>query len=113
MTKAEFAKFLRRDQGRCYECGRQDDTLVPQHRRGRKMGGSKSASTNGPANIITFCSEANGRLERDADFKAHARIMGWSLESWQDPEFVPVYDVASDTWFILEADGSRHVALVD
>lgn len=113
MNQTEFNKYLRRDHGRCYHCGIQDDTLIPQHRRGRGMGGSKSKSSNGAANIITFCSAANQLLEQDADFRFEAKRFGWSLESWQSPDFEPVFDVSTSRWWILENDGSRHPAIVE
>ena len=102
MTKKQFAKFLARDFNRCWHCGASDETLVGQHRKGRQMGGSKSATTNGTANIIVFCSEANGRLESDAAFAKVARSKGWALNSWQTPDSVPVFDVVSQCWYQLD-----------
>jgi len=97
-----FAKFLTRDFNRCWHCGVDDLTLVPQHRRGRGFGGSKSATSNGAANIIVFCSEANGRLESDATFAKVARSKGWALNSWQTPENEPVFDVVTQCWYRLD-----------
>jgi hypothetical protein len=105
MNKKEFNKYLTRDMGRCYHCGITDDTLVPQHRQGRGMGGSKAR--NVPSNIITFCSDHNGRIEANAIAKAKARRLGWSLESWQDPKTAPVFDSSSGSWYLLGDDFSR------
>ena len=105
MNKKEFNKYLIRDLGRCYHCGITNDTLVPQHRKGRGMGGSKAR--NVPSNIITFCSEHNGRIEANAIAKAKAKRLGWSLDSWQDPKTFPVFDSASGTWYLLGDDFSR------
>lgn len=100
MTGKEFAKYVSRDQ-RCYHCGRLDETLVPQHRIGRGMG-SKNAKAEQPSNVIVLCSAANGLIESDADFAERARRAGWKLDSWQDPEVEPVYDVQSGLWFTLD-----------
>jgi hypothetical protein len=105
MNKKEFDKYLRRDKARCYHCGITDDTLVPQHRKGRGMGGSKAAHT--PSNIITFCSDYNGRIESNAIARSKAKRLGWSLESWQDPKEFPVFDTASGNWYLLGDDFSR------
>ena len=107
MNGKQFAKFLVRDFNRCWHCGIDDLTLVPQHRRGRGFGGSKSLTANGAANIIVFCSEANGRLERDATFAKVAQAKGWSLKSWQTPELEPVFDVVTQTWYLLDNNFGR------
>jgi hypothetical protein len=69
------------------------------------MGGSKARHV--PSNIITFCSEHNGRIESNAIAKAKSLRCGWSLESWQDPLTEPVFDTASGSWYILGNDFSR------
>ena len=107
MNGKAFAKFLARDFNRCWHCGIDDLTLVPQHRRGRGFGGSKSATSNGAANIIVFCSEANGRLESDATFAKVARSKGWALNSWQTPDNEPVFDVVTQCWYRLDNDFGR------
>ncbi len=109
MNKKQFAKFLARDFNRCFHCGVSDETLVGQHRKGRQMGGSKSVTANGAANIIVFCSEANGRLESDASFAKIARSKGWSLASWQLPENEPVFDVVDQCWYLLDNSFGREL----
>jgi hypothetical protein len=106
MRKNEFELFLQRDNYRCYHCGRSDDTLVPQHRLGRGMGG-KNSKANKLSNIITLCSFANGLIESDADFADEARRSGWKLSSFQDPTAVSVYDFFSSSWFLLDNAGNR------
>jgi hypothetical protein len=69
MNKKMFQKFIDRD-GVCPHCLKSDDTLVPQHRAGRGMGGSRSLDR--PSNIIVLCSEANFLLEANAEFAARA-----------------------------------------
>lgn len=109
MNGKQFSKFLTRDFSRCWHCGIDDLTLVPQHRRGRGFGGSKSATANGAANIIVFCSEANGRLESDATFAKVARSKGWALNSWQIPENEPVWDVVDQCWYRLDNNFGREL----
>lgn len=106
MTPKEFAKYLVRD-GACYHCGSTGDSLIPQHRANRGAGGSKLRDK--PANIIVFCSEANGLLESDAAFATRGRLYNWKLYSWQDPEIEPVYEAHTDTWFVLSNNGARTI----
>jgi hypothetical protein len=109
MTPKEFAKYLGRDFGHCCHCGVEDDTLIPQHRSNRGMGSVKSR--NVPANIIVMCSTFNGLIESDATAYALAIRNGWKLQSWDDPELVPFWDVVYQQWFSLSNDGSRVVHL--
>lgn len=111
MTGKEFAKYLARDLSRCYHCGKAGDDLVPQHRISRGMGGSKSQLRNQPANIITLCSEANGKLESDAAFMKLGAARGWKLASWQEPEAEPVYDAYARVWWLLDAELGRSRAI--
>jgi hypothetical protein len=110
MNKREFNKYLKRDQGRCYHCGITDDTLVPQHRQGRGMGGSKLRDV--PSNIITFCSDFNQRIEDNHISSLKAKRMGWKLESWEDPQTTPVLDMSSQEWFLLSDDYTREITQI-
>ena len=105
MNKKEFDRYLARDKSQCYHCGASGETLVPQHRSNRGMGGSKKRHT--PSNIIVFCSEANGLIESDPYLAKTARENGWKLESWQDTQETPVYNFASQSWFVLDSDYNR------
>lgn len=105
MKYSEFKKYLERDGGRCYHCGKAGDDLVPQHRAGRGMGGSKERHR--PSNIITLCSIANGLLESDPAFAELGREYGWKLSGYADPTASPVLEIGSWTWWILDDDGSR------
>jgi hypothetical protein len=104
LTPKQFQQFLKRDQV-CYHCGINNDTLIPQHRAGRGMGGVKSRNT--AANIIVFCSYANGLLESDAKFAELGRNRGWKLHSWQEPTTTPVWDVFNACWWLLDDQGNR------
>ena len=95
VTEKEFKKFLARD-GHCYHCGTTDETLVPQHRRNRGMGGSVSRLA--PSNVVVLCSLLNGLLEASESHSVTAQRYGWKLRQGQDPLTTPVYDAFSDTW---------------
>lgn len=107
VTKKEFLKYLKRDFNRCYHCGINDETLIPQHRLGRGMGGSKARDV--PSNIITFCSYYNGLIESDASERIRAEKLGWSLRSWQNPKEAPVFCMTTGEWYVLADDYSRRV----
>jgi len=104
MKNSEFAKYLDRDK-RCYHCGSTDNTLIPQHRINRGMGGSKTLHK--PSNIIVLCSLSNGLIESDPELAQSAREYGWKLERWKDPKETPVFDFASGEWFVLDDDYNR------
>lgn len=99
MTPKQFRVFLDRDKA-CYHCGSIGDDLVPQHRKNRKMGGSRSLKDN-PNNIIVFCGDANGRLESDPDFARTGLEFGWKLNSWDDLSY-PVYESHTGLWWHLD-----------
>lgn len=103
MTKKEFDKYLARDL-HCYHCGLIDDTLVPQHRLGRGMGG-KNKQANQVSNIIVFCSEANGLIESSSLLANMARTYGWKLRAGQEPANTPIYDCGK--WYLLTEDFRR------
>lgn len=106
MKRTEFAKYLERDMGLCYHCGRAGADLVPQHRIGRGMGG-KNSKAEQPANIITLCSEANFKLEADAEFAELGRRYGWKLPSSANPELEPVWEARTQLWWFLDNKGYR------
>lgn len=107
MKPREFAKYLARDLHCPCGCVGREDTLVPQHRAGRGMGGSKALDR--PANIIVLCAEWNGLIESDAHFAALARDYGWKLHRWQTPEAEPIYDRATSEWFLLDNEFNRSI----
>jgi len=106
MNSKEFQKYIRRDQGICCHCGTDDDTLSPNHRQNRGMGGSKLLDR--PSNIVLMCSMANGQLESNATFAQMGRDFGWKLVHGQDPTKTPVW--LADGWYLLDDDfGKRKV----
>lgn len=109
MTPKEFEKYKRRDKA-CWHCGSDGEDLIPHHRLNRGFGG-KNGKAGQPSNIIVMCAQFNGLMESDAASAAEARQFGWKLESWQDPDFVPVYEASSGDWWILENDFSKTATL--
>lgn len=104
VTPKEFKKLLARDR-HCLHCGLDDDTLIPQHRINRQMGGAGTASNrNKSSNLIVLCSAFNGLIEFDSKAADMARKYGWKLDSWQDPLFEPVWDSGQSTWLMLDDD---------
>lgn len=99
VTKKEFQRYLARD-GHCLHCGEHGDTLVPQHRRNRGMGGSVSRSA--ASNIIVMCSEFNGAMEASETASVTAQRFGWKLRQGQDPLTTPVFDSWEGVWYLLD-----------
>lgn len=71
------------------------------------MGGSKAPDITGSANIITFCSMANGLAESDSGFAQLCRERGWKISRYEDPTTAPIWNVGDARWYLLGADGSK------
>ena len=99
MNRREFQKYVDRDK-HCPHCGSTDDTLVPNHRANRGMGGHKAG--NEPANILVMCAAINGAIEADPIKAETARKYGWKLGRYVDPTQAPFYDMVSGTWHVLD-----------
>jgi hypothetical protein len=107
MRQADWRRVLTRDEGRCYHCGT-TETLVPNHRLNRGMGGSKALEI--PANVVTLCSAFNGEIESNAEAANMAIAWGWKITGQpvineQAIEVImktPVFDRVSGHWFRLD-----------
>jgi hypothetical protein len=110
MTPNEFKKYLKRD-GSCWHCGATGETLVPQHRANRGMGGSKSRHK--PSNIIVFCAGFNQEIESSAEAAALAKDYGWKISGHDNPLFIPLFDVVSQKWWFLDDDFGRAEMYID
>jgi len=100
MNGRQFALYLSRDLHCVCGCVGREDTLVPQHRINRGLGGSKVLDR--PANVIVMCSLVNGRIEADSKWAAAARGYGWKLSRWESPEDTPFYDRGTGTWNLID-----------
>ena len=100
MNGRQFALYLARDLHCVCGCVGQEDTLVPNHRAGRGMGGSRVLDR--PANVLVMCSRMNNLIESDPKLAAVAREYGWKLSRWQVPEDEPFYDLATGTWNLID-----------
>ena len=93
VRRAVFA----RDQ-HCLHCGLTEGLTI-QHRVNRGAGGSKFRDN--PAHLIAQCGLSNQLLEADAVRAQAGRDHGWKLRSWEDPLLVPVLDVLTGQWWVL------------
>lgn len=110
VSKSVWNQLLKRDVC-CWHCGRIDDTLVPQHRINRGMGGSKLLDT--PSNLIVLCSAANTLMESDAGFRERALLCGWKLERFKFPSSTPLFDFVKGDWFLIDDDWNRTLYRLD
>lgn len=88
----------------CLHCGLMEGLTV-QHRVNRGAGGSKLRDN--PANLIALCGLSNQLLESDAAKAQAGRDHGWKLRSWENPLAVPVLDVLTGQWWILNDNYER------
>ena len=101
-SKRQVALMRVRDDNRCAWTGETSDRLVPQHRMGRGMGGSKAA--NRLSNGVLLDSLINGQIESDAVLQAEAVRRGVKVSRYANPLLVPVWLVAHG-WVLLDDDG--------
>lgn len=73
------------------------------------MGGSSAAHVHAPSNLVVLCSRLNGEIEASVEAIQLARKYGWKLDSWDNPEEVPVFDRMSGVWYLLDNEFGRIV----
>lgn len=103
LPKKLIRTLQERDQ-HCWHCGIEGETLVPHHRRGRGMGGSKLLDI--PENLILVCSRWNQDMESDIGVMSKASGWGHRL-SFGDSFDKPVFDLSSMSWWTLLPDGTK------
>lgn len=81
------------------------DTLVPQHRANRGMGGRRSLERL--SNIVWLCSEVNGLIESDATYAESARARGIKISSHDEPSHAPILHAIHGRC-LLDDDGAVH-----
>jgi len=98
VTKAYLKRIWKRDNGQCWHCGTDDDTVVPHHRANRGHGGSKVADR--PSNVVLMCSMHNGLMESDVNVFREAKEFGWKISRHSIPWNEPVMNWEG-RWFLL------------
>ncbi|WP_156027647.1 hypothetical protein [Mycetocola saprophilus] len=101
--KTLLAELTNRDGHVCAWTGIDDDTLVPQHRSGRGMGGDRSK--NRLANLVWLRSSINSLIEDDPWWAEEARRRGIKISLHADPTLTPIVHAVHGT-VILSDDGS-------
>jgi len=98
VTKAYLKRIWQRDNGQCWHCGTDDDTVVPHHRANRGHGGSKIADR--PSNVILMCAIHNGLMESDVNVFREARENGWKISRHSIPTEIPLV-TWDGRWYVL------------
>lgn len=99
----KILKFVQERDTYCIHCGQTED-LVPHHRRGRGMGGSKLLDR--PDNLIMVCAIYNGLMESDFLVARDARGWGHKLSQWEHFSR-PIFDSIAFKWYVLTESGRR------
>lgn len=86
--KALLTALEARDGRRSAWTGNEGDTLVPQHRAGRGMGGRPSLHRL--SNLVWLESDINGLIETDPAWQAEAVERGIKISGHADPELTEV-----------------------
>ncbi len=98
-TKAQWEALKARDQHCVWHGPSCDpDLLVPQHRSGRGMGGSRVK--NRLSNGVALCSFVNGLIESDAALAEEARRRGIKISLHADPVMIPVEYPDGDPYWL-------------
>lgn len=102
-TKKQVEALRERDGNVCLWHGYDTGRLIPQHRIGRGMGGSRRLNTL--ENAVLLDSLTNGQLECDAEMARLATARGIKVPRWvNDPARVPVFDAHTWQWWRLAGD---------
>lgn len=91
-----------RDGHRSAWTGNDVDTLVPQDRGNRGMGGSKVFLL---ANYVWLESSINGLIESDAEWAAEARRRGIKISKFADPRLEPITHAVHGRVFLNNQGG--------
>jgi hypothetical protein len=102
LKSADVVKLRKRDD-HCWDCGATED-LVPHHRAGRGMGGSKVADNL--QNVIIVCAQYNGLMESDSVVANKARDLGHKLSRFLSSN-EPCFDNALNQWYHLDTQGGK------
>jgi len=89
VPKVILRGLTERDGHRSAWTGNDDETLVPQDRSNRGMGGFKGNVRL--SNYVWLESRINGLIESDAWWAGEARRLGLKISRYDDPATVPVH----------------------
>lgn len=101
--------ILDRDGMACARCGVPVDVVGfnLQHRDNRGSGGTRDPRLNRAANGLTLCGSGTTRCHGWVEgHPEEAERLGYAVQSWADPESVPVY-YAGQGWMLLSDNGCR------
>lgn len=101
---ATLTALTARDGRVCAWCGRESETLVPQHRQG---GAGGRANKHRLSNLVWLCSLTNGALESDAEMQSEALMRGIKVSIHDDPLEIPVRHALHGLRFIDDAGNAR------
>lgn len=96
-------KLIQARDGHCWHCGQTED-LVPHHRKGRGMGGSKLLDR--ADNLLMVCAIYNGEMEAVPRVARGARGWGHKLAQWENFD-KPVFDCVEFNWYVLTESGEK------
>lgn len=110
--KLRFFIVVLRDRNRCRRCGRTVDILnySIHHRQPRGMGGRKNADHK--SNLVLLCGSGvdgcHGWVEQN---RTEAVALGWLVlrNSQDDPEQIPMVDLAGRQFFLDDLGGVKYV----
>jgi len=106
--KALLKGLEARDGHRSAWTGNDDETLVPQDRSNRGMGGYRG--NNRLSNFVWLESHINGLIESDAEWAAEARRRGIKISRYDEPSHTPI-DHAVHGRCLLADDGSIEIGV--
>lgn len=101
--KALLKALTERDGHRSAWTGNDVDTLVPQDRANRGMGGYKGNQRL--SNFVWLESWINGLIESDANWATEARLRGIKISRYEEPTLIPITHAVHGR-VILNDDGT-------
>ena len=107
VPKAILRGLTARDGHRSVWTGVDDETLVPQDRSNRGMGGFKGNVRL--SNYVWLESSINGLIESDPVWAAEARVRGVKISRYADPAEVPVVHAVHGICLLDDAGGATTI----
>jgi hypothetical protein len=102
IPKAILKAITARDGHRSAWTGDDVDTLVPQDRGNRGMGGTRIFNL---ANYVWLESDINGLIESDVKWAREARERGIKISKFADPRLIPIEHAVHGSVFLDNQGG--------